>query len=263
MKFIFTLLTSLFFLSASSQQWKVVTHYSLAIPQQEMGSNIQAAHSLQAGILYQLPGPLKRVSAGLQLGVGTYAHKRINQTFRFDNNTSTVVPVNYNSNVFNINVQTRVDILDQKKFYVVPYINAKAGMYNFFSNVYIDDPHDPDGCRALERENIIKDNTMYWSAGGGVQINPDIFGKRKNHSRVLIDISANTIRGGTLNYINTKDLMDAQEATPPGGKPLNVRFINASTQSIHEHTVAQVYTSPLRMLEFTAGITVMLGRFWR
>jgi len=39
---------------------------------------------------------------------------------------------------------------------------------------------------------------------------------------------------------------------------LNVQFINASTQSIHEHKVAQVYTSPLKMLEFRAGITFMI-----
>ena len=45
----------------------------------------------------------------------------------------------------------------------------------------------------------------------------------------------------------------------PGAKPLNVQFINASTQAIHEHTVAQVYISPLRMLEFRAGVVVMLG----
>ena len=75
----------------------------------------------------------------------------------------------------------------------------------------------------------------------------------------MIDISANTIHGGTISYINTKHLMDAQDIRTPEEKPLNVQFINASTQSIHEHTVAQVYTSPLRMLEFRAGITVKLS----
>ena len=45
----------------------------------------------------------------------------------------------------------------------------------------------------------------------------------------------------------------------PDGKPLEVEFINVNTQAIHEHTVAQVYTSSLRMLEFRLGITVMLG----
>ena len=71
-------------------------------------------------------------------------------------------------------------------------------------------------------------------------------------------ISANTIRGGTLSYINTKHLMDPSAITDPDAKPLDVEFINVSTQAIHEHTVAQVYTSALRMLEFRAGVTISL-----
>ena len=75
----------------------------------------------------------------------------------------------------------------------------------------------------------------------------------------MVDLSANIIRGGTMEYINTKHLMDAQSMSDPEGKPLEVKFINVNTQSMHEHTVAQVYTSSLRMLEFRAGITVVLG----
>ena len=258
MKFISTLLFGFLFFSANSQQWKFTTSYSLGLPRQEMGKNIQPVHSLQTGILYQMPGELKRLSAGLEFGIGIYAHERIDQTFQFDNNTSTVLPVDYSSNVFNANLQARFDLLSDKNF-IIPYINAKGGLYNFYSSIYIGDPEDDGGCHALEQENIINDKTMYWSAGGGLQINPTIFSKNKRSTKVMIDISANTIRGGEINYINTKHLMDAQTMNDPDGKPLEVQFINVSTQSIHEHTVAQVYTSPLRILEFRAGITLKLG----
>jgi hypothetical protein len=259
MRYVSTLfLVSFISLSAKSQQWKLTSSYSLGIPQQEMKKNIPPAHSLQAGVLYQLPGPLKQLSVGIELGIGMYADKRIKQTFQFDNNTAAVVPVNYTSNVFNANMQARLNLLSDKN-YVIPYINAKGGLYNFFSNVYIEDPQDAEGCHALDRENIINDKTIYWSAGGGLQIDLAIFSKHKRSGRVMIDISANTIHGGTIDYINTKHLIDAQTISDPEGKPLNVQFINASTQAIHEHTVAQVYTSPLRMLEFRAGVTVNLG----
>ena len=258
MKFISTLLFGFLFFSANSQQWKFTSSYSLGLPRQEMGKNIQPVHSLQTGVLYQLPGELKRLSAGLEFGIGIYAHERIDQTFQFDNNTSTVLPVDYSSNVFNANLQARFDLLSDKNF-IIPYINAKGGLYNFYSSIYIGDPEDDGGCHALEQENIINDKTMYWSAGGGLQINPTIFSKNKRSTKVMIDISANTIRGGEINYINTKHLMDAQTMNDPDGKPLEVQFINVSTQSIHEHTVAQVYTSPLRILEFRAGITLKLG----
>jgi hypothetical protein len=258
MKFISTFLLGFLFFSANSQQWKFTTSYSLGIPRQEMSKNIQPAHSLQTGILYQFPGQLNRLSAGLEFGIGIYAHERIDQTFQFDNNTSTVLPVDYSSNVFNANLQARFNLLSDKNF-IIPYINAKGGLYNFYSSIYIGDPEDDGGCHALEQENIMNDKTMYWSAGGGLQINPTIFSKNKRITKVMIDISANTIRGGEINYINTKHLMDAQSMNDPDGKPLEVKFINVSTQAIHEHTVAQVYTSPLRILEFRAGITLSLG----
>jgi len=257
MKFISTILLGFLFFSANSQQWRFTSSYSLGIPRQEMGKNIQPAHSLQTGVLYQLPGELKRLSAGLEFGIGIYAHERIDQTFQFDNNTSTVLPVDYSSNVFNANLQARFDLLSDKNF-IIPYINAKGGLYNFYSSIYIGDPEDDGGCHALEQENIMNDKTMYWTAGGGLQINPAIFSKKKHGGKVMIDISANTIRGGTISYINTKHLMDPQNISDPDGKPLEVQFINVSTQAIHEHTVAQVYTSSLRILEFRAGVTFKL-----
>jgi hypothetical protein len=254
------LLLIAFSFSSYSQQWKLTGGYSLEIPKQEMSKNIQAANGLQAGVLYQLPGKLKRLSVGAELGVGTYASKRIDQTFQFDVNTSSIVPVNYNSNIFYSNFLARLNLLPDKSL-VIPYIDLKGGLYNFFSNIYIDDPNDPNGCHALQNENIVNDKTFYWSAGGGIQINPAVFSNRKkNRNEVMIDIGANTIRGGKMDYINTKHLIDPQTINDPGGKPLSVQFINASTQEIHEHTVAQVYTSPLRLLEFRVGVTVTLGR---
>lgn len=95
---------------------------------------------------------------------------------------------------------------------------------------------------------------MYWGAGAGLQINPSLFSKRKKDGPVKIDISVNTIYGGKLDYINTKHLKDEQDVPQTGGKPLLVKFLNVSTQDIHQHKVAQVYTSALRIFEVRAGI---------
>ncbi|HLG41178.1 MAG TPA: hypothetical protein VI461_15965 [Chitinophagaceae bacterium] len=252
------LLFAIYSFSAKSQSWKVTGHYNLGLPRHDMEKNIQPDHGLQAGLMYQLPGKMKQLLVGIELGLGAYASKRIEQTFQFDNNTASVVPVNYNSNTFNANIQTRLNLLSDKNF-IVPYISAKGGLYNFFSTIVVEDPDDPDGCHALERKNIMNDKTLYWSAGAGFQVDPALFNKRKEKGNVLIDISVNTVRGGSLNYVNTKHLIDAQTMNDPEGKPLQVHFVNASTQAIHEHTVAQVFTSPLRLLEIRAGVTVLLG----
>jgi hypothetical protein len=262
MKILSTLFIScLLYFNAISQSLKFISDYSLGLPQQQMAQNIQAIHSLHIGGLYQLPRQWKNLSVGLELGAGIYAYEKIDQTFNFDANTSTVVPVNYNSNVFNANLQTRYQFLDEEKYLIVPYINAKAGVYNFSSNVNIEDPNDPDGCRPLEKKNLINDKTLYWGAGAGVQINPSLFAKHKKDGPLMIDISINTIRGGKLDYINTKHLKDEQDFPETGGKPLLVKFINASTQDIHEHKVAQVYTSALRILEVRAGIIFRIKKW--
>jgi hypothetical protein len=248
---------SCLFFSANCQQWKFTTGYSLGLPKQDLSNNIQPINSMLTGVLYQLPGELKRLSVGMELGIGIYAHKEIDQTFQSDNTTATVLPVDYNSSTFNTNIQARFNLIYNKNF-IVPYITAKGGLYGFYSSIYIGDPKDGGSCHALVQETIMDDKTMYWSVGGGLQVNPTIFSKNKhNNSRVMIDISANTIQGGEISYINTKHLLDAPSTSDPEGKPLTVQFINVGTQSIHEHKVAQVYTSPLRILEFRAGITFM------
>jgi hypothetical protein len=263
MKKIFTLFIGcLFYFIASSQPFKVALNYGLGLPQSQMGSNIQAIHNFHLGGLYQLPNQFKNLSVGLELGVGVYSHQKIDQTFNFDANTSTVVPVNYNSNVFNANVQARYQLLDERTSMIVPYINAKAGLYNFYSNVVIEDPNDPDGCHPLDKKNLINDKTMYWGGGVGFELNPLMFSKRKNKDGpVRIDVSVNTIYGGKLDYINTKHLKDEQDMPETGGKPLYVKFINVSTQDIHEHKVAQVYTSALRVLEVRAGVILNLSKW--
>ena len=260
MKILSTLFIScLFYFTASSQSLKFITDYSLGLPQQQMAQNIQAIHSLHIGGLYQLPRQLKNLSVGLELGAGIYAYEKIDQTFTFDG-VPTVVPVNYSSNVFNVNLQTRYQFLDEKKYMIVPYVNAKAGLYKFFSNITIEDPNDPDGCHPIDKKSLIKDKTLYWGAGAGFQINPSIFSKHKKDGPVMIDISINAIRGGKLDYINTKHLKDEQDMPQTGGKPLMMKFINVGTQDIHEHMVAQVYTSALRILEVNAGIIVNMGK---
>lgn len=259
MKRSFTLFCScILYITASSQPFKVAFDYGLGLPQQQMASNIQSIHSLHVGGLYQLPDKLKNLSVGLDLGVGMYAHKTIHQTFNFDANTSTVLPVNYNSNVFNASLQARYQLLGNKGP-IVPYVSARAGLYNFYSNIVIEDPDDPDGCHPLDRKSLINDKTFYYGGGIGFQIDPSIFSKRKSDGPVKIDLSVNTIYGGKLDYINTKHLKHEDDMMQPEGKPIYVKFINVGTQDIHEHSVAQVFTSPLRIVEIRAGVLVNFG----
>jgi hypothetical protein len=258
MKYIYAVLFCLLNLSAFSQ-FNVNAGYSLSIPRQQLGDNINPLHSISAGIMSQLPGSLSRVQTGIDFSIGTYASERKKQTFNFGNGTSTQTWVNYSSNVFQANLNARVFILKDKK--LMPYVSGKAGYSYFYSKIYIEDPEDPGGCKALQQRTLIKDGTISTGYGGGMQIGLSLFSKKSKKDNKYLDISIHKISGGNLDYINTKKLIDP--SNPPvgsNGKPLNVQFINVTTQQIHEHEVAEVYNTPLRMLECRISMVFLLNK---
>lgn len=220
----------------------------MSVPQQSMRSNIKPVHSFMGAVHHALPGTRNRIQVGLEAGWGVYASQRKMQTFVFSNGNSTLTGVNYNSNAVQAGLFARV-LLNKNKL-VTPYVSGKAGYTSFYSNIFVEDPLDLDGCAPLQQSNIIKDGTMTGAYGAGLLIDLDVFGNKSGKKDFFIDLSVQHVRGGNINYINTKKLIDANN--PPvgsDGKPLMVSFINASTQEIHEHQVAEVFTTPLRLLE--------------
>ena len=248
MKYIYSLLLT-FLCATGYSQFYFTGGYSLSAPQQKMADNIKPIHSLSAGVTYQLPGKWSRVYTGIEAGWGVYANDRKTQTFTFDNGDVTKTDVNYSSNVVQGSFTARVLLLENKK--IMPYVNGKAGYASFYSNIYIEDPHDNGACKALDKRNIIKDGSIITGYGGGLLADWSVFSKKIRKGHGYLDLSVNSIRGNNINYINTKKLYDA--ANPPvgsDGKPLSIQFINASTQQIHEHQVAEVYNSPIRLFEY-------------
>jgi hypothetical protein len=226
-----------------------------------MADHIKPTHSLNISLLYQVPGLCDRVLIGTELGIGSYAHVTKEQELIMSDSTSVMTDVIYSSNVFNAALFVRGNLV--KKGKAIPYLNAKAGFANFFSNVYVEDPADETGCKALERKSIINDNTFYWAYGGGLLLDLNLFAKKVELGKYQIDIAVNKIMGGSLDYINTKhiqshDHTDGNQPLPEKGEPLNVRFININTQTIHEHQVAELYNSPLRMIDIKIGMLFKL-----
>lgn len=248
MKHLYLLLFTFISISAAAQ-YRLHLGYTASFPQQEMAKNIKTLHSMNMGGSYQVPGVFDRLHAGIDLSWGMYANTRKEQTFTFSNGTSTKTFVNYSSNVVQAAATARMFLF--KNAIVNPYVSGKTGYAGFYSNIFIEDPDDPGGCRALDQKNLIKDGTFMAGYGGGLQIDMSLFALKCFKRTHFIDISVERMSGSNINYINTKKLIDASNPQLGNdGKPLNVSFINATTQQIHEHQVAEVYRTPLRMLEF-------------
>ena len=246
----------------ANSQFKLGSSYSLSIPQREMADNIRPVHSLNISVLYPLKEICDRFAIGAELGIGNYAYVTKEQDLRFPDGSGIKTDVIYSSNVLNAAFFMRGNIL--KKGKVIPYVNTKAGISNFFSNVIVEDPEDPSSCEALERKNIIKDNTFFMAYGGGLQLDLNLFAEKAKQGKYLIDIAVDKIKGGSLNYINTKNIQSHVHIdpntpqTPPKGEPLSIQFINITTQTIHEHQVAELYKSRLHMIDIKVGMLFRL-----
>jgi hypothetical protein len=244
---------------ASKAQFQFSAGYSMGVPQKELADNINLLHSISLSPSATIPGTGGRLQAGVDLTWGTYANTTKEQTFTFTNGSTTRTDVNYSSNVLQVGVNAKLFAF--KNSPVNLYASGKAGYASFYSNIFIEDPHDPGGCKALDQKNLIKDGTFMAGYGAGLQIDMSVFSPRALKGFHFIDLSVSRNSGGEVDYINTKKLYDANDpATTTGGsKPLNVKFINATTQQIHEHQVAEVYNSPMRFLEFKLSTTFKIN----
>ena len=249
----------LIFLSGlvASAQLKGGFSYSLSLPQREMKENIKPIHSMNFILFGHVNNKkLNQLSWGIEAGFGNYASFTKDQEVRFPDGSGFTTKVSYSSNTVTAGMVTRYDILKEAK--VNPYVTGKLGYASFFSKVYVADPEHDDDCKPLEKKTPIKDHSFYASYGAGIQIDISSSKKPKN---AWLDISLNQMHGTKLDYINVKDIeeniqTDPNNPVPSTNKsaPVSVRFINVSTQTIHEHQLAEVYSSALRLLEMKIGV---------
>jgi hypothetical protein len=184
------------------------------------------------------------------LGWGTYAHKKEDQHYEFRDGSTTDVKVTFSSNVFNSHLVTSYDLLSEAP--VIPYVAVQAGFSNFYTKIYIPDPHETGSCRPLTNKNVFKDAT--WSAGGGAgaRINASKVFKHLKTNKLWFDFSANYLTGGDVSYLNVKHLQH-MDATEPHAKEYNLRFVNVTTNELHEHQVSQVFNSRISMVALKVG----------
>ena len=229
--------------------------YSMSLPRHEMKQNIRPVHSLNAIFISPVKN-ISKLSWGIEAGFGTYAFFTKDQDIRFPDGMGIQTKVSYSSNVATGGIVTRYTLFKEAK--VNPYLAGKLGYAGFFSKVIVADPENEDDCKPLDKKTPIYDHSFFASYGAGLQI--DISSKKKPKNAWL-DISVNQLHGTKLNYINVKDIKnhihnDPNNPAPVSEKsvPLSIRFVNVATQTIHEHQLAEVYNSPLRLLEMKIGV---------
>ncbi|HEV8283307.1 MAG TPA: hypothetical protein VGQ09_03300 [Chitinophagaceae bacterium] len=240
----------------ANAQFQAGFNYSMAIPLKEMGKNINLTHSAVVDFRYQFKKTAKNFWLGTQLGAGVYAIKTQRQLYQFSNGSTTEADVRFTSNIINAHLIAGTDLVQSKP--ITPYVVAKGGLSGFYTGVYIPDPDDQGSCKPLENKNIYKDETWSAGVGAGVKIAGSKIFKKVHSDDWWIDLSANYLTGGTVNYLNVKHLMEHNDDTNFDPKGFNVSFVNVSTNEVHQHQVAEVYTSRINQLDIKLGILVRL-----
>ncbi len=224
--------------------------YQLSLPQLTMKEGWNAGHGIQLSYFRHFK-EADWLSAGTNIGIGSYAMKNQPQQYRFSDGSITNTTAALSSSIASAALAVRLSSFDDKK--IRPFVELQGGHFWMYSTLFIEDPTDPLGCRALENRTLVKSGTMFASAGAGFQF---LFGKGSKKDLHFLEISARSLFGNNLEYANMKRLYHNHTlatnptTASPGERPLVLTFINVTTNAQHEHTVAELYNHPLRVLQF-------------
>lgn len=207
--------------------------------------------------------PVNRVPVFLELkgNVGMYDYRTSRETFIFDAFSSTETDVTFKSSMNKVQFGTRIYYTS---FYrpVRAYVTPQVGINFLRSRIRIADPEDIDDCRPLE--NRITHRSSGWTYGGelGVEIDvKQLISGEYSNNRLYVSV-AYMSSFNKVDYINTRYMNESEHGVYQDGhvyhggaddRDLTAAFVNVSSNSLHEHKIAEVYRTPLKFITIHAG----------
>lgn len=260
---LFTLLP-FFGLSQGEYNWQFGLFGASDIPIKSHMPNMSVNWGAGAQVAYR---PLPNVPVFLELrgALGQYSSRTTEETFVFDDGTSTVTDVSFSSNMHRLSFGTKIYYTS---FYrpVRAYITPQIGYSFMKSRIRIADPEDTDGCAPLD--NKIKHRAAGASYGLELGAEFDIrkifTGNDRPEQRLYLSVSY-LGSFNKMDYVNVRYMSDHEHGITAGdhnhalseeNRDLTAEFINLATENIHEHKIAEIYRTPLRF------VTVNVGYVW-
>jgi hypothetical protein len=226
--------------------------YNFSRPVGEQGQHISAAHGFVAS--YDIKIKNSPFFIAPEVGLNVYGMKTLEQELAFTNGYVTKTDVHYTTSVNTYAAVLRFQPPTAKNF--APYIAIRGGAVHYHSNMTIEDPDDPLGCKALEKRVLVRDIT--WMASGGLGFRLDGKAFSGKESKVALDFGAFYTRGGTAEYLKMNKSQHEHSAMDAKSRMYYVQFQNIPTGEIHEHALGIIHETPTTMLEFRLGVQVKL-----
>jgi opacity protein-like surface antigen len=250
---------SLFFLglvtfSASGQsiEREFGLGYTYMAPMGPMQPHIKRGHGFTMD--YYLSPAKKPLAFGLEFNYTQYGYDRSEQIYTFDNGTTAPMDIVVDNAITSLMAATRYFFRNDGL--LRPYVSGKLGYAWFTTHLNIYDPNAWDDCAPVDNAILLRDGTVAFSVGGGLQYDLSGMFKKMNPNNVIFTLNANLVLGGHVKYMNT----DAPEHHQPASTDVKASFINTQTQVVHEHHVGNVYQSYLEMIDFRAGLIFRTNR---
>lgn len=238
------------------------TQLGLYVPVQIPDKHVMPFMSTNGGIglsvgfspLYGSPFYLE-----LKAGWGSYSAKTLSQTYEFSDGTLTTTNVSYTSSMHHYLIGSKF-MLNRDHHLIRIFATPGIGIVNMRSKVVVADPMDEDQCQPLERKITQRDAGIAYSGEIGMELNMSrMFNYASEDTPHKLVLSASFLGSGRhFEYVNIRYMENEVHDmnTHPAPEDLNARFINVSTNNVHEHKVAEVYHTPLRMWGFNIGYTI-------
>jgi hypothetical protein len=185
------------------------------------------------------------------------------QTYVFDSTSSTTTDVTYSSGMNRLNFGTKIHLLNEYRA-IRPYITPQIGYAFMRSRIAVADPQDEDDCQPLDKTTVQRYSGLTYGGELGVEVSMERMFKNvstENKHRLYASVSfLNSFN--TFEYINVKYMEDHDHAAMTGGshhassddgRDVNAQFVNVTTNTIHEHKIAELYKTNLQFWGINVG----------
>ena len=230
---------------------EIGTSYIFSMPLGGMKQNIKYANGFNLDF-YFTPKE-KMYSFGFETDFNWYGHDKTRENYTLSDGASAPMDIIVNNTFINVMIAGRYFLM---KGNIRPFVTGKLGYSFFNTDLSIYDPDDADHCEPVDTKVLHKDGNIIFSAGAGLrwELLP-----KKVPGLLFLNLSANYTGGGEVSYMNV-DAPNHNHASTTQTSDVYASFINTATQDVHDHKVASVYSSPIQLIDYRAGVSIRLGR---
>jgi hypothetical protein len=222
-------------LGSGAQQLMLGT--DMHLPLQDQKGRLRNAYGVTLGYEHHLgKSPFYAL---MDISGSLFDYKEMEQELPGPDGHITHQPVEYTSMVSLFTPGVGWAPFHEKK--VSPYLAVKGGYIKHRTLMTLLDPEDPDGCRAEDTKNILRDFTAVAIASSGLRV------RLSRHTGVShLDLGMNYITGGTSKYLRMRK---SDAPTAPNADPYLVKFEHIASGEVHAHPLGDVYTTKTRQLQ--------------